>query len=97
MKADAQVIRPYGDRRDDGAVQLSFTLPIPLSEKAKAAAAELVKKMGFVDVKVAAAEPAAHSYTFFVVYAHTRASVDYAKIDVPEVVVGDLPSPTSAV
>ena len=59
MKPAGEVIRPYGDRRDDGVVQLSFTLPVPLSEKAKAAAAEFVRKMGFHDVKVAAAEPVA--------------------------------------
>ena len=85
-----QIIRPYGDRRDDGVVQLSFTLPIPLSEKAREAAARLVHQMGFSDVKVAAAEPAADNYTFFVVYAHSRAYVDYAEIDVPEVVVRKL-------
>src|SRR5215831_16126594 len=56
--AARQIIRPYGDRRDDGVVQLSFTFPVPLSEKAKEAAAEFVRKMGFSDVKVAAAEAA---------------------------------------
>jgi beta-lysine 5,6-aminomutase beta subunit len=87
MKPTKQIIRPYGDRRDDGVVQLSFTLPVPLSEKAKEAANVLVKKMGFTDVKVAAAERAADNYTFFIVYARTPLSLDYAEIDVPEVVV----------
>jgi beta-lysine 5,6-aminomutase beta subunit len=82
-----QIIRPYGDRRDDGVVQLSFTLPVPLSEKAKEAAAQYVKKMGFSDVKVAAAERAADSYTFFIVYARSGMYIDYAEIDVPEVVI----------
>ena len=27
-KPAKQIIRPYGDRRDDGIVQLSFTLPV---------------------------------------------------------------------
>ena len=88
--ASKQLIRPYGDRRDDGVVQLSFTLPVPLSEKAKEAAAQLARKMGFTDVKVAAAEPAADHYTFFIVYAHSAVSIDYAEIDVPEVVVKKL-------
>jgi len=90
MASDKQLIRPYGDRRDDGVVQLSFTLPVPLSEKAKEAAAQLARKMGFTDVKVAAAEPAADHYTFFIVYAHTPQSIDYGAIDVPEVVVKKL-------
>ena len=40
-KPSKQIIRPYGDRRDDGVMQLSFTLPVPLSEKAKEAAASV--------------------------------------------------------
>jgi beta-lysine 5,6-aminomutase beta subunit len=87
VKPSKQIIRPYGDRRDDGVVQLSFTLPVPLSEKAKEAAAVFAKKMGFSDVKVAAAERAADNYTFFVVYARSGIYLDYAEIDVPEVVV----------
>lgn len=85
-----QIIRPYGDRKDDGVVQLSFTLPVPLSEKAKEAALLFTRKMGFTDVKVAAAERAAENYTFFIVYAHTAVHLDYAEIEVPEVVVKKL-------
>jgi beta-lysine 5,6-aminomutase beta subunit len=81
-----QIIRPYGDRRDDGVVQLSFTLPVPHSEKAKEAAAQFVRKMGFSDVKVAAAEPAADHYTFFIVYARSGMYIDYSEIQVPELV-----------
>lgn len=86
----ARLARPYGDRRDDGVVQLSFTLPVPLSAKAKEAALRLAQQMGFSDVKVAAAERAADAYTFFIVYAHTTQAVDLEKIDVPEVVVEKL-------
>ncbi|MFZ5469428.1 MAG: OAM dimerization domain-containing protein [Myxococcota bacterium] len=85
-----QIIRPYGDRRDDGVVQLSFTFPVPLSEKAKEAAAAFVRKLGLVDVKVAAAEPAADNYTFFIVYARTPEGIDYAEIEAPELVVKKL-------
>ena len=52
--ASKQHIRPYGDRRDDGVVQLSFTLPVPLSEKAKEAAllsTTEVKVVSTVDVR----------------------------------------------
>ncbi|MGA9521748.1 MAG: OAM dimerization domain-containing protein [Myxococcaceae bacterium] len=88
--AGKQLIRPYGDRRDDGVVQLSFTLPVPLSEKAKEAALIYTKKLGFHDVKVAAAERAAENYTFFIVYAHSNVALDYSEIDVPEVVIKKL-------
>jgi len=89
-KGAKQIIRPYGDRRDDGVVQLSFTFPVPLSEKAKEAAAAFVHKLGFSDVKVAAAEPAAESYTFFIVYARSGMYIDYSEIDAPELVVKKL-------
>jgi beta-lysine 5,6-aminomutase beta subunit len=88
--ARRQIIRAYGDRPDDGVVQLSFTLPVPVSEKAKEAAAQLVRKMGFCDVKVAAAERAADNYSFFVVYARSEIYVDYAELQVPELIARKL-------
>jgi beta-lysine 5,6-aminomutase beta subunit len=82
-----QLVRPYGDRRDDGVVQLSFVLPVPPGERAREAAAEVARRMGMEGVHVAAMEPAAESYTFFVVYGRTSVGVDYAKLQVPEIVV----------
>jgi beta-lysine 5,6-aminomutase beta subunit len=82
-----QIVRPYGDRRDDGVVQLSFVLPVPPGERAREAAAEVARKMGIEQVHVAAMEPAADRYTFFVVYGRTAVSVDYGALAVPEVVV----------
>jgi beta-lysine 5,6-aminomutase beta subunit len=90
MAAPKKLIRPYGDRRDDGVIQLSFTLPVPVSEKAKEAAALFCRKLGLSDVKVAAAERAADDYTFFIVYAHSDVAIDYASIDTPEVVTKKL-------
>ena len=86
MAGDPQPLRAYGDRRDDGVIQLSFTLPVPLSDKAKEAARQFCAKLGLVDVKVAAAEAAADHYTFFIVYARADVSLDYAEIEVPEMV-----------
>jgi beta-lysine 5,6-aminomutase beta subunit len=86
MPGDTNLIRAYGDRRDDGVIQLSFTLPVPLSDKAREAARLFCARLGLVDVKVAAAEPAADNYTFFVVYARADVSLDYSEIDVPEIV-----------
>jgi len=85
-----RVVRPYGDRMDDGVVQVSFVLPVPPSEKAKEAARVLMKKMGFVDAKIAAMEPAAETYSLFIAYGHTGLSVDFDAIEVPEVVVKTL-------
>jgi beta-lysine 5,6-aminomutase beta subunit len=80
------LVRPYGDRRDDGVVQLSFVLPVPAGERAREAAMQLAGQMGLSHVHVAAMERAADGYTFFVLYGKTPAAVDYAAIDVPEVV-----------
>ena len=85
--AEPRLVRPYGDRRDDGVVQLSFVLPVPAGERAREAAKELAHKMGLEEVHVAAMEPAAERYTFFVVYGRTSVAVDYGRLHVPEVVV----------
>lgn len=78
-------VRPYGDRRDDGVVQLSFVLPVPIGARAREAATELARQMGLEQVLVATMERAAEGYAFFVLYGRTRAVVDWAALDVPEV------------
>lgn len=82
-----RLVRPYGDRRDDGVVQLSFVLPVPPGERAREAATEVARKLGLEGVHVASMEAAAERYTFFVVYGRTGVAVDYAALQVPEVVV----------
>jgi len=76
-------IKPYGDTRDDGKVQLSFTLPLAWSEAADEAARQLVAKMGFTDVAVAEGRPIASDFSFFVVYASTPVAVDVGTIAAP--------------
>ena len=80
-----EAVRPYGDRRDDGVVQLSFVLPVAAGERAREAAVQLARKMGMQQVHLASMERAAEGYTFFVLYGRTDLSVDYGAIDVPEV------------
>src|SRR5207248_2084762 len=82
---EKHLIRPYGDRKDDGVVQLSFVLPVPADERAKEAAALAAKKLGLSHVLVAAMEPAGEGYTFFVVYGRTHLQIDYNAIEVPVV------------
>ncbi len=84
------LIRPYGDRKDDGVMQLSFVLPVAASEKAKEAARQLLQKQGFVDVLVAQMEKAGEGYTFFVCYGKTQLALDYDTIEVPEVKIHKL-------
>ena len=80
-----QLIRPYGDRKDDGVIQLSFVLPVAADERAKEAAAQVAKKLGLSHVLVATMEPAGEGYSFFVVYGRTHMQLDFNSIEVPTV------------
>ena len=84
--SEKHLIRPYGDRKDDGVIQLSFVLPVPASEKAKEAAAMVAKKLGLSHVLVSAMEKAGEGYSFFVVYGRTHMQLDFNSIEVPVVV-----------
>ncbi len=76
-------IKPYGDTLDDGAVQLSFTLPLEWSEVADEAARQLVAKMGFSDVAVVEGRAIATGFSLFVVYARTPVTIDVSTIRAP--------------
>jgi beta-lysine 5,6-aminomutase beta subunit len=80
-----QLIRAYGDRKDDGAVQLSFTLPVVAGGRAREAARRFAEQLGLSHVLVAHMEPAGRDFTFFVVYGRSDAAIDFAGITVPEV------------
>lgn len=84
--AAGTLVRPYGDRQDDGVLQLSFVLPVPAGERAREAAAEVARKLGLTQVLVASMEAAAERYTFFVVYGRTEVAVDLSTLQVAEVV-----------
>jgi beta-lysine 5,6-aminomutase beta subunit len=87
MPRPPQPIRAYGDRMGDGAIQLSFTLPVPVSGRAKEAARRFAEAHGLRHVLVATMEKAGDSFSFFVVYGRSEATLDFAEIEVPEVVV----------
>ena len=78
------VIKPYGDETGDGQVQLSFTLPIAESERARQAALQLALKMGFQRPQVAHMKGMGRDFTFFIVYGRTVHSVDPGDLTVRE-------------
>jgi beta-lysine 5,6-aminomutase beta subunit len=80
-----QPIRPYGDRKDDGRLELSFTLPVPASDRAREAARRFCDKLGLQNVVIATMEPAGRDFSFFVVYGSSSIVIDFAEIEVPEV------------
>ena len=61
-KRPPQAIRAYGDRMGDGALQLSFTLPVPYSGRAKEAARRFAEAMGLKHVLVATMEKAGNDF-----------------------------------
>ena len=74
------LIRPYGDTLNDGAVQMSFTLPVKDGAKANEAAKLFVQKLGFEHCEVVHSNPLSDEFTFFVVYGKTSAAIDYSSI-----------------
>lgn len=79
------MIKPYGDTLNDGAIQLSFTLPVADCAKANEAALQYVKKLGFDEVEIVHSEALADEFTFFVAYGRTKIAIDYDTIEVDEV------------
>ena len=79
-KVDLSRIKPYGDQMDDGAVQLSFTLPVSNGPRAREAARQLVNSMGFSEVQIVFSEDLSDDFTFFIVYGKTEKFVDYNSI-----------------
>jgi beta-lysine 5,6-aminomutase beta subunit len=77
-------VRPYGDSTDDGMVQLSFTLPVGESERARQSALALARKMGFERPQVVHMKAMGPRFTFFVVYGSMTHSVDPDELDIAE-------------
>jgi beta-lysine 5,6-aminomutase beta subunit len=78
------VVRPYGDTPGDGMVQVSFTLPVPHSKRAEAAAAQLARSMGIDPAMVVHARPMGPDFTFFVLYGPVAHLVDLSAVQVVE-------------
>ena len=83
------MIKAYGDTLNDGAVQLSFTLPVKCSGKAKEVARLYVLKLGFRDCQIVEAAPISEGFSFFVAYGKTDAAIDYDRVDFIEAVGED--------
>jgi beta-lysine 5,6-aminomutase beta subunit len=78
-------IKAYGDTLNDGKVQVSFTLPMPLSAKAIQTAKTLAQSMNLIDPSVVYSEDAGENFSFFIVYGSLQAEVDTDTINVVEI------------
>jgi beta-lysine 5,6-aminomutase beta subunit len=79
-----KIVRPYGDTRGDGMVQLSFTLPVPHDKRAEGAALQLARAMGMDPAMVVHARAMGAGFTFFVVYGSVSHLVDMSAVKVLE-------------
>lgn len=84
MDQDLSRIKAYGDTLNDGAVQLSFTLPVPAGAEASEAARQLALKMGLDAPVVTGMADLGAGFSFFVVYGRHTQTVDYAAIRIPK-------------
>jgi beta-lysine 5,6-aminomutase beta subunit len=85
MELNLTRIKPYGDTLNDGIVQMSFTLPVNHSEEADEAARQLVIKMGFEEPQVVFSSDIGKGFSYFLVYAKTKESIDISNIKVEKV------------
>ncbi|MCT8138063.1 cobalamin B12-binding domain-containing protein [Anaerobacillus sp. CMMVII] len=84
MENDLSQVKPYGDTLGDGAIQLSFTLPIPYGEEAREACIQLAKKMGLEEIQIYHMKDLGINYTFFIIYGKLIHSIDFTTIRVPK-------------
>jgi len=84
MKADFSKVKPYGDTLNDGAVQISFTLPVPAGDEAREAARQLALKMGLETPSVTEMADLGEGFAFFVLYGKCTHTIDYSAIKIPK-------------
>jgi beta-lysine 5,6-aminomutase beta subunit len=84
QKGKYGVLRAYGDREGDGMVQLSFTLAVLPSDRAREAGKRFAESHGLKNPLVVTMEQASPEHTYFVVYGHSIHSVDVDAIHVEE-------------
>ncbi len=78
-------LKPYGDTKNDGKVQISFSLPIENNAIGIECAKTLGKQMGLIDPQVVAAETLGDGFTFYILYGSVSYFVDTNSIRVSEV------------
>lgn len=85
MNLDFTRVKPYGDTMNDGAVQMSFSLPVPCGEEAREAARQLAAKMGLEEPQVYHMADLGENFTYCIVYGKCSHAINYSAIQVPKV------------
>lgn len=84
MELDFTKVKTYGDTLNDGAMQVSFTLPVPAGDEAKEAARQIALRMGLEAPAVTEMADLGAGFTFFVLYGKCAHTVDYTAIKIPK-------------
>lgn len=87
---EGKLIKAYGDALGDGAVQVSFTLPVAAGPLAKAAAESLARSMGLEQAEVVHMASQGEGFSFFVVYGHCHHQVDLSSLKVTELELAEM-------
>lgn len=90
MKIDEKNIKPYGDTYNDGMIQMSFSLPVPLTPEANEGARILAGKMGLEDPEVVFARDIGQGFSFYIVYGSCSHAVDMSQIEIPQVQIEEM-------
>ncbi len=85
VEPDPTSVRPYGDKRDDGKIQTSFTLPVPCDPTGRQAARQLVASMGLKKPQIYHMKDLGEGYTYFIAYGEYPDSIDLTAIEVASV------------
>ncbi|MCP4752496.1 MAG: hypothetical protein GY866_16520 [Proteobacteria bacterium] len=86
----SELIKPYGDTLNDGVIQLSFTLPVENGARAIKAAEIYATQLNLEQISVASAEKIADNFTFFVVYAKAKPTLDFSKVKTLEIETNEM-------
>lgn len=76
------LILPYGDHKDDGIVQVSFTLPVEDDPLGDEAARQVMRQMSLKEPQVVESTPLGPGYTFYVGYGKLARPVEIGKLKV---------------
>lgn len=87
---DREIVKAYGDALGDGAVQLSFTLPLEAGSLARAAALQLAEQMGLDQAEVVHMASQGSGFSFFILYGKCKHEVDTSSLQVTELEVDDM-------
>ena len=74
MSTAKKHITATGDRMNDGAIQLSFTLSVPL-QTAQAAAIEFCRKMNLLEIEIVSLQPISADMTYIQAFAKTTFTI----------------------